>query len=43
MEGKIVIPLTYDGAGYFGEGLRVVENDRRFLFVDKTGKVVIYI
>jgi len=39
--GKIVVPLQYDYAGKFCEGLASVEIDEKWGFIDKTGKVVI--
>ena len=39
--GKVVIPLIYDYAWHFSEGLAGVEKNGKRGFVDKTGKVVI--
>lgn len=39
--GKVVVPLVYDDAKNFSEGLSVVTKDRKSGFVDKNGKIVI--
>lgn len=39
--GKVVIPLIYDYALNFKEGLAGVEKDGKMGFIDKTGKTVI--
>jgi hypothetical protein len=39
--GKIVIPIQFEEAGYFSEGLAPVEIGRKWGFIDKTGKTVI--
>jgi hypothetical protein len=39
--GKIVIPIQFEGAGYFSEGLAPVRIGRKWGFIDKTGKTVI--
>jgi len=36
-----VIPLTYDDAGFFSEGLAAVKLDDKWGYIDATGKVVI--
>ena len=38
---KVVIPLQFDDAGYFSEGLAPVEIGEKWGFIDKTGKSVI--
>src|SRR5690242_14305812 len=39
--GKIIVPLEYDDAGIFSEGLAWVKKDDKYGYVDKTGKLVI--
>ena len=39
--GKIIIPLQFDGANEFHEGLALVTADGKKLFIDTTGRVVI--
>ena len=39
--GTLIVPLIYDGAGDFSEGLAAVANENRWGFIDTTGKVVI--
>lgn len=39
--GKVIVPLVYDDAKNFSEGLCVVTKDRKSGFVDKNGKTVI--
>jgi hypothetical protein len=38
--GKEVIPLKYDVAGWFCEGLAMVILNGKYGFIDKTGKYV---
>ena len=39
--GKVVIPIQFEGAGYFSEGLAPVRIGRKWGFIDKMGKIVI--
>ncbi|MBK7505883.1 MAG: WG repeat-containing protein [Bacteroidetes bacterium] len=39
--GKEVIPLIYDDAFRFSEGLAIVEKNGKSGYIDKTGKEVI--
>jgi hypothetical protein len=39
--GKVVIPIEYDDAESFSEGLARVKKNGKWGFIDKTGKVVI--
>src|ERR1700693_1991299 len=39
--GKIIIPLQFDGANEFHEGLALVTANGKKLFIDTTGRVVI--
>ena len=39
--GEIVIPLKYDSAGSFSEGLAVVRLNGKWGYIDKTGKEII--
>lgn len=39
--GEPVIPMEYDEAGYFKEGLACVGKGDKYGFIDKQGKVVI--
>ncbi len=39
--GEVVVPLEYDDAQNFSEGLAVVEKDGKWGYIDKTGKVVV--
>jgi hypothetical protein len=39
--GKVIIPLQFDSAGYFSEGLAPVEIGEKWGFIDKTGITVI--
>ncbi|HEY6252687.1 MAG TPA: WG repeat-containing protein [Candidatus Angelobacter sp.] len=41
LSGKVVIPLIFDEAGNFSEGLARVEKDKRWGYVDLEGKIVI--
>lgn len=40
-EGKVTVPLIYDEAKGFSEGLAVVAKNNKYGFVDKNGKVVV--
>ena len=39
--GKVVIPLQFDSANDFHEGLALVTSNRKTMFIDTTGKTVI--
>jgi hypothetical protein len=39
--GKVVIPLEYDNATTFSEGLAAVEKDGKQYLIDKSGKIVV--
>jgi hypothetical protein len=39
--GKVIIPLKYDVAAHFSEGLATVELNKKCGFIDKTGKEVV--
>ena len=39
--GKVVLPLRYDGANPFSEGLAAVRVGRKWGYIDRTGEIVI--
>src|ERR1700704_3111972 len=39
--GKIVIPLQFDSANDFHEGLALVTSNHKTMFIDMTGKTVV--
>jgi len=39
--GKVVIPLQFDSANDFNEGLALVTSNRKKMFIDATGKTII--
>ena len=41
IKGEIVIPIEYDKVDRFREGLAVVKKDKKYGFVDKSGKEVV--
>lgn len=40
-KGDVVIPLSYDDAGYFHEGLAYVQDNGKYGYIDKKGDVAI--
>jgi hypothetical protein len=40
-EGKLIIPATYDEAGYFSEDLAVVKKDQKYGYISKANKFMI--
>ena len=41
MEGKVIIPMTYDESGQFSEGLVPIRKGKQWGYLDGTGKTVI--
>ncbi|MDO4700882.1 MAG: WG repeat-containing protein [Moraxella sp.] len=40
-DGKVIIPLQYDGASDFSEGVAAVKKNGKYGYIDKNGKAVI--